>query len=56
MIIDTHPVKRVWEVKNAGQKKEMKVKRTWDMAVEYILEKRGRTWDETKKLSQDKKE
>lgn len=53
---DTVPVKRIWETKIQGKKMKGRPKKSWESAVKDILQKRGTTWEEAKKLAQNKKE
>nr|CAH7767968.1 unnamed protein product [Callosobruchus chinensis] len=50
------PVKRIWEAKPFGKRRRGRPKKTWDSVIHKILEKRGTTWRDAKKLAQNKKQ
>ena len=53
---DSIPVKRIWETKMHGKRKKGRPKKSWDSTVNDILQKKGKTWTEAKKLAQNRQE
>lgn len=51
---DSIPVKRIWETKMHGKRKKGRPKKSWDSTVNDILQKKGKTWTEAKKLAQNR--
>nr|CAI5833103.1 unnamed protein product [Callosobruchus analis] len=52
---EDNPAKGIWEEKLFGKRKRGRPKKTWDTVIHKILEKRGTTWRDAKKLAQNKK-
>lgn len=53
---NTRPVKQVWQSKAQKGKQRGRPRQTWDGAVGEILKKRGKTYEEARLLSGNKKE
>lgn len=47
--------RKVWETKMTGKRKKGRPKQTWDDVVKKILKKKGKEWNEAKRLARDRK-
>lgn len=53
---DNIPVKQIWEGRTQDRNRRGRPKKTWNNTVENILQKKGKSIAEAKRLSQNKKE